>query len=336
MKRKLISGLLAASLALLAFAGCSNGGGAASSAPVSSGTGSSETVSQEAVSSEEASSAPAAITADREGNPITLPEKVDRIISTAASNTEILVGLGVGDKLVVVDKYSAGVEGVPAGIPQVDFRNPDAEAILAAEPDILIASGHNRAGDEDPFALIKEAGVCVVYLPSSTSIEGILGDMEFLAAITGAQEAGRKRIDEYSAEVAKIKAIGDTVTEKKTVYFEIGSGSALYSFGKSTFLNEFIETVGAANILGGEEGWISPSPEAIVAANPDVIITNEDYKGEEQAIADIKGRDGWDVINAVKNDQVYLVNSNQSSRASQNSIEALKAIARAIYPDLYE
>lgn len=326
MKRKLISLILAAAFVL---AGCtSHGAGASSDAPSSSTPSSSAPASSE-------TAAPAAITADREGNPITLPSQVNRIISTAASNTEILVGLGLGDKLVAVDKYSAGVAGVPEGIPHVDFRNPDAEALLTTEPDLLIASGHNRAGDEDPFALIKEAGVCVVYLPTSASIDGILGDMEFLAAITGTQDAGKKMTDDYSAKVAKIKAIGDTITDKKTIYFEIGSGSALYSFGKDTFLNEFIETVGAVNVLGDEKGWISPSPEAIVAANPDVIITNEDYKGEEQAIADIKTRDGWDAVNAVKNGRIYVVNANQSSRASQNSILALEAIAKAIYPELY-
>ena len=58
---------------------------------------------------------------DREGNAFKVPAKVDRIISTAPSNTEILVELGLADKLVAVDKYSADVAGLPKNIKLIDF-----------------------------------------------------------------------------------------------------------------------------------------------------------------------------------------------------------------------
>ena len=82
---------------------------------------------------------------------------------------------------MAIDKYSADVEGVNTEIPQIDFRNPDAETIIGLEPDIVIASGHNKVGENDPFQLIKEAGIPVVYIPSSYSIDGIYGDIEFMA-----------------------------------------------------------------------------------------------------------------------------------------------------------
>ena len=64
---------------------------------------------------------------DREGNEFTLPENIKTIVSTAPSNTEVLVGLGLADKLVAIDKYSSDVEGINSDLPQIDFRNPDAE-----------------------------------------------------------------------------------------------------------------------------------------------------------------------------------------------------------------
>lgn len=271
---------------------------------------------------------------DREGNEFTSPKKLERIISTAPSNTEVLVGLGLADKLVCVDKYSADVEGVADDVTKIDFRNPDAEAIIALEPDIVIASGHNKEGKEDPFAVIKEAGIPVVYIPSSDSIEGVYGDIEFIAEVTGKQKEGKKLVDDMKKEVASIKAIGDKITDKKKVYFEIGSGTKLYSFGNSTFLDELITTVGAENIFANEKGWISPSEEAVISANPDVIITNEDYI--ENATGAIAKRPGFESINAVKNNQIYLVDKNASSRGSQHVVKALKEIAKAIYPDKYE
>ena len=57
---------------------------------------------------------------------------------------------------------------------------------------------------------------------------------------------------------------------------------------------------------------------------------------KRQAVEDIKSREGWDTITAVQNGDVYQIDKNSSSRASQNVIKALKEIAKAIYPDEYK
>ena len=273
---------------------------------------------------------------DREGNEFTLPSKVEKIISTAPSNTEVLVALGLSDKLVAIDKYSADVEGVNTDIPQIDFRNPDAETIISLEPDLIIASGHNKVGDEDPFQLVKEAGIPVVYIPSSYSIDGIYGDIEFIAEITKTEKQGKEIVENMKKEVEEIKAIGDKITDKKKVYFEIGAGTSLYSFGNETFLNEMIEIIGAENIFANENSWISPTPESVVDANPDVILTNVPDTNGVKAVDSIKAREGWDSITAIKEDQVYQIDKNSSSRPSQNVIKALKEMAKAVYPNEYK
>ena len=273
---------------------------------------------------------------DREGNEFTLPKKVEKIISTAPSNTEVLVELGLSDKLVAIDKYSADVEGINADLPQIDFRNPDAETLISLEPDIIIASGHNKVGEEDPFQLVKEAGIPVVYIPSSYSIDGIYGDIEFIAEITGTEKQGTEIIENMKKEVEAIKEIGDKITDKKKVYFEIGSTPSLYSFGKDTFLNEMIQIIGAENIFANEDSWISPTPESVIDANPDVILTNVPDTDGVSAVDEIKNREGWDSITAIKEGQIYSVDKNSSSRPSQNVIKALKEMAKAIYPDEYK
>ena len=96
---------------------------------------------------------------DREGTEVNIPTKIEKIISTAPSNTEVLMALGLGDKLVAIDKYSTDIEGINTELPQIDFSNPDAETIIGLEPDIVIASGHNKTGSvEDPFKAISEIG----------------------------------------------------------------------------------------------------------------------------------------------------------------------------------
>ena len=135
------------------------------------------------------------------------------------------------------------------------------------------------------------------------------------------------------SKVNEIKAIGDKIEEEKTVYFEISPAPYLYSFGNSTFLNEMIEIIGAKNIFAGEEGWLSPTEESVINANPDVIITNASYL--ENPTEEIKSREAWDNITAIKENAVYLVDKNASSRPSQNAIKALTEMAKAIYPEHY-
>ena len=272
---------------------------------------------------------------DREGTEVNIPTKIEKIISTAPSNTEVLMALGLGDKLVAIDKYSTDIEGVNKELPQIDFSNPDAETIIGLEPDIIIASGVNKTGSaEDPFKAISEAGIPVVYIPSSDSIDGIYKDIEFIADVVNEKSKGEEIINDMKSQVDEIKAIGDTITDKKSVYFEISPPPYLSSFGKSTFLNEMIEIIGAKNIFANEDGWISPTAETIIDANPDVIITNAGYM--DNPTEEIKSRDAWENINAIKNNKVYLVDNNASSRPSQNAVKALKEMAKAIYPEYYE
>ena len=136
------------------------------------------------------------------------------------------------------------------------------------------------------------------------------------------------------SQINEIAEKSKNIKQKKTVYFEISPAPSLYSFGNSTFLNEMIELVGAENIFKDENGWLAASAESIIDKNPDVILTNVDYI--DNPIQEIKSREGFENINAVKNNQVYLIDKNSSSRPSQHIIKALNEMAKAIYPNVYK
>jgi len=200
--------------------------------------------------------------------------------------------------------------------------------------DLLVNAQTGSGSSEDPFKLIQEAGISVVYIPVSNSIQGIYDDIMFMADITNTTDKGQEIVDNMKKQVEEIKAIGDTIGDKKKVYFEIAPAPSLYSFGNSTFLNEMIELIGAENIFKNEKSWIAPSEEAVIDANPDVILTNVDYV--ENATEEIKARKGWENINAIKESQVFLIDANASSRPSQNVVKALKEMATAVYPENFK
>jgi len=270
---------------------------------------------------------------DRAGNEITVPEEINSIISMAPSVTEVLVDLGFGDKIIAVDKYSKDIPGLPEGIPYFDMMSPDAEQLVALNPDIVFASGMSKSDGNDPFKPIKDLGICLAYIPSSDSIQGIYEDIMFISETVNSNEKGQEIVDTMKTKIAEIKEISSTITEKKTVYFEISGLPKLYSFGKGVFLNEMIEIIGATNVLADQESWIAISDEVIVAKDPDVIFTNVDYI--ENAVDEIKTRTGWDNMKAIKNNDVYYVDRDASSLSNHNIVKALEQMAEAIYPDIY-
>jgi len=273
------------------------------------------------------------LTTDRQGNEITLPEQIERVMVAGPSNAEILVGLGYADKIAAADVYSGNVEGLNSDIPMFDMTAPDVEKILQLEPDVIFVTGMVQATGEDLYKPFKDAGVCVIYIPSSNSIASIEEDIRYIASVMGDVSKSDAIIQEMSEEINAIKAVGETITDKKKVYFEIAAAPNMYSFGDGVFLNEMIEIIGAENILKSEEKWITAADEAVVAGNPDVILTSVNYI--DNPVDEIKGRAGWDAITAVKDDAVYYIDTDASNNPSQNIVKALKEMAKAIYPDKY-
>lgn len=276
--------------------------------------------------------APEGMMLDRSGTEFQIPETMDRIISTAPSNTEILIALGLGENIAVVDIYSSELEGLSDDILAVEFQAPDVEALIAAECDILIAAEHNMTGGEDPYVQVKEAGIPVVYIPTSTSFEEIYNDILFLGALTDTADQAQSMVDDMKNRVIAIEETVDGA-EAKSVYFEISPAPYLFTFGADTFLNEAIEIAGGVNIFVDENSWFEPSEESIITANPEVIITNATYM--ENPTGEIKSRENWNEIQAVVDEEVYAVDNDRSSRPSHNVILSLEEIAAAIHPDLF-
>jgi iron complex transport system substrate-binding protein len=273
-------------------------------------------------------------TKDRAGNEITIPEEINKIISISPSNTEMIVEMGYGDKLVAVDKYSGDIEGIPENIPFFDIMNPDVEQLVALEPDIIYATGMSMSDGNDPFKPIKDLGITVAYIPTSDSIEGIYDDIIFIADSLKVSDKGQNLVNNMKEKINEFKEFSSTIETKKTVYFEIAGAPKIYSFGSGVFLNEMIEIIGAENILADQEKWIAVSEEIVVAANPDVILTNVDYI--ENAVEQIKIRNGWEDVTAIKNNDVYYIDRDASSLSNHNIVNALDQMAQAIYPEIYK
>ena len=276
------------------------------------------------------------LTMDRAGAPITLPAKVERIVSMAPSTTEILIDLGVADKIIAADTNTQKDGLLKQDIPYFDMMKPDAEKLIALKPDVVFISGMSNAKGNTPFSPLIDAGICVINIPSSSSIEAIYLDIAYIAAAVKQEEKGAKIIANMKKEIEAVRKKGASIAQdkKKTVYFEIGAAPYMYSLGTGTFINEMIEIIGAQNILADQKSWVSVSDEMVLAKDPDVILTNVSYI--PNPIDEIMARSGWASLKAVKGKKVFGIDTNSSSRPNHNIIKALKEMAKAVYPEIYK
>ena len=273
------------------------------------------------------------VTHDREGNAVSLPDSISTVISLGPSISEVLVELGFGDMIIAMDMNSFDVAGVDAGLAVLDMFTPDAEQIIALEPDVIFVTQMGLHADDGPLGLVADTGISVLYIPSSDSIAGIKEDIRFIAAVMGNVDGGAAIIAQMAEEIETVRAIGQGITEVRTVYFEVGTPPWLTSFGAGTFLHEMLEIIGAVNIVGDQHGWVPLSEEVVLDANPDVILTNVVFV--DDPIEDIVTRPGWDMLDAVQNGELFFIDANASSRPNHNIVQALWEMARAIYPDAF-
>ena len=274
-------------------------------------------------------------TTDPSGASIAIPDQVDSVVALAHSICEVLVALGVEEKLIGYDLQSVGIAGLPKSVPTFDMVNPDVEQLTALAPDMLIVSNLSLYDQEAPYQPLIDAGVCVICVPTSESVEAVRSDIRFLAAALKVPGEGERVVDEMDAELERLSAILSDIPEeeRKSVYFEISPAPYLYSCGSGTYLHEMIELAGGRNVLADQSGWLSVEGETVVADNPDVIFTNVNYT--DAPVEEILGREGWAGVPAVMNQNVYYIDNMSSSLPNQNIVKAVEQMAKALYPERF-
>ena len=180
-------------------------------------------------------------TKDRAGNDIKVPETVNTIVSMAPSTTQVLIELGLGDKIVGIDTNSASfADKLPSGVAQFDMMSPDNEAIAALDPDIVFTSGMSSAGGTSPFQSLVDSGICVADIPTPDSIEGVCDDIKFIGTCVGKGAEGLAYAKGLTVFMEGVEEYAKTIPEgeQKTVLVMMNVPSAeyptIYTFGKGT------------------------------------------------------------------------------------------------------
>ncbi|MBE5855934.1 MAG: ABC transporter substrate-binding protein [Lachnospiraceae bacterium] len=336
MKKRILSLMMATAMISTLLVGCGNKTTETAETTVA------ETVA-ETVAAESTEAEASNATTDRSGNEIVIPEEVNKIISMAPSTTQVLVDLGLGDKIVACDTYSFASYGdsLTADIPQFDMMTPDQEQIVALGADVVFTSGMSSKDGDDAFASVREAGICVADIPSSASLADIQEDIRFIGKVVGKEAEADALVSQMQTVMDEIAEVAATIAddEKKTVLFELFTPSAdsptIYTCGSNTYIDEMISLIGAKNVAGEEKDqWPALTEEAAVGMNPDVILTADMYT--DDVINVLLTMKGWENVSAIQNKAVYQIDNDTVNRPNHHVVSAMLEMAQDIYPELFD
>ncbi|WP_413380387.1 ABC transporter substrate-binding protein [Alkalihalobacillus sp. 1P02AB] len=269
---------------------------------------------------------------DAFGETITL-EEPETIISLFPSVTETLFALDVGEKVIGRldwDNYPQEVLEVES-VGEMEFN---VEKVISLNPDLVIAHESTVTGYGEGLKQVKEAGIHVIAVEDASSLEDTYEVIEWLAMITNQVDKGLELTETMQQALMEINKKVSEISDEKTVWVEISPAPEIYSAGADTFIDELLQLMNAVNVANQFKGWIAFTEEEAVHFQPDIIITTYgDYV--EQSAEAILNRPGWQDVPAVKNNQIYDVDSDTVTRSGPRLVEGAEELAAAIYPEIF-
>lgn len=271
---------------------------------------------------------------DGSGQKVTIKAEPKRIVSVIPSNTEIAFALGLGDKIVGVSDYDTYPKETK-DIEKVGDLNINTEKVVALKPDLVLAHASGM-GSKGAIEQLKKMGITVLVVNDATNFNQVYSSIKMVGKATGSNEAAATIVADMQSKVKDLKEKAKAVTaeERKKVFVEVSPLPEIYTPGKNTFMDEMLQIINADNVAGDLNGWVKMNEESIIAANPDVIITTHGYRTKD-ANSEVLKRSGWENIAAIKNKQVFSVNSDLVDHPGPRLVEGVEELGKAIYPDIF-
>ncbi|WP_100373899.1 cobalamin-binding protein [Bacillus sp. FJAT-45037] len=256
-----------------------------------------------------------------------------RLVSICPSNTELVAYLGMIDQLVAVDDYSdwpKSVQSLPRLGPDLSI---DMEKLEALKPDLVLAS-LSVPGMERNIEELERRGIPhVVYNPQS--LADIADDLLDLGERTGRSLVATELVHTYQQFLQHYKSIAAMV-EKPTLYWEWWP-KPVFTPGQTNWLTEISELAGGTNVFADmKEPSIQTDWNDVHTRNPDHIclawvgVQTKKVKPEL-----LLKRPNWSNLQAIKNQQVHVLEEPLYCRPSPRLLLGLKKLASIIHPDDY-
>ena len=266
---------------------------------------------------------------DDAGRNVTLPARVDRVITLAPNLTEIVFAVGAGDRVVGNTSYCDYPEQARSITKVGDTLHPSLERIIALRPQVVLVS---TASQLEVFTQQLQSQNIAVFVTDPHDLEGVFRSIEQLGRMMGQEQ-------QATAVVQKLRERTNTVEQRVKqeqpvrVFYQV-SGEPLYTAGHDAFVTDLMRRAGATSVTADIPGaWPKFSNESALAARPDAIILPT---GGSMGAANANVAEALRNSPAVRANRVYKINDDHLARPGPRSVDGLEEMARALHPDAFK
>lgn len=266
---------------------------------------------------------------DENGRSLTVPAKIDRVVSLAPNLTEVVFAVGAGEKLVGVTSYCDYPEAARKLTKVGDTIQPNIEAIVALRPQVVLVSTSSQL--EAFVQKMREQNIAV-YVTDPHDLEGIFRTIANVGELLGVKENADGELAKLRARIA---AVENKVNSQPpvSVFFQL-SREPLYTIGKEAYVTDLIRRAGGVSVTRELPGaFPTYSAEAALAARPEAIVmTTGDSMGGK-----INSRVAESLLRspAVVNGRVYEINGDLLSRPGPRAVDGVEQMAKVLHPGVF-
>lgn len=280
---------------------------------------------------------------------VTFTHVPERVISTNPNTGEELMALGLGDKIIgtcynnaqVSEQYREEYESKPKI--SDDNGYPSLEVVLDLDPDFIY--GRSSAFSDKDSAIATHDTLSSYDIMSLSSIEGyklgcdvedVYQDFYNLGKIFQVEDKADEVVEGMKTKIADVEEKVKDADPIKVFNFDCDMDGGAYTPGNN-FTSKLIRHAGGVNVFEDlEDTWNTVSWEAVVEADPDIIVINDygDTTAEEK-IQSLKDNEALSDVTAIKNEN-FLVITLPEVFASTRVADTIEKFAEAFHPECFE
>ena len=216
-------------------------------------------------------------------------QAAERIVVAGGSLTELIYAIGAGNRVVGVDETTSYPPETQA-LPHIGYwKQLSSEGILSLRPDSFIT--WQDAGPQLVFNQLRAQKVNVVTLPRiPATVEQMYANIHALAKNLGAVEQGNTLVNNLRQRLENVaRSSASKPAPVKALFILSAGGSAPQVAGKGSVADAIMALAGAQNVAQHSQ-YRSYSAEALIAANPEVIVvTSQMVEGDINRLSTVAG-----------------------------------------------
>lgn len=264
---------------------------------------------------------------DELGRPVPLATwPARRVVSLAASTTEILFAIGAGSTVVGVDVYANWPAAVQA-VPRVGTQQePSVEAILGLRPDLVVSG--TSANRQSTVESLERLGV-PVFVTQTEDLAGLVRTIVNLGDLVGHRPGAEALVQTIQAGLDQVRAQARATPRVRTLV--VVWNDPLWVVGPQTYAADLLAAAGGDNVAtDAGPGYPRYSLERVLRHAPEVVVM--------ATHADERAGDPWQpwrrfaTLPAVRDGRLLIVDGDPIFRPGPRAVEAAQTLFRALHP----